>query len=441
MNDQEKNNLPENMAGSEPQGTAPNAEPQQNNAADAAAPALNTPAGGAEPQQHTNALDDFAYVLGENSFHLQADEPGEHGGIYRPGAKKNAKKSPKKRRTKSIGSIIWVLVICAVSIALAAFIVIFSSEYLGIGFGKGGECVVDIKSGMSTAQIARELKESGAINNTLMFRIYSKLAGKDGTYKYGVYTFTNELGYKEIAAMLQTDGAKAETVRVTIPEGATIDDIIKLLEKNNICTKQDFRNAVLSEKFNDFDFVAQIPKDKVYYQFEGYLFPDTYDFYCYEDKAECAQLAIRRMLQNTADKLTPAIRKKAEEMNRSLHEILTMASIIELEASSAPEEMANVAAVFYNRLSWDEPHLLGSSPTANYPYGDGRYDTNKTEGLPPGPLCAPSAKAIEAAANPTPNFTATYFVTDSEMNFYYNNTLAAHNQTIASLKAKGKWLG
>ena len=396
----------------------------------------------AQPQSHENAIDDFAYVLGDNSFSIaEEEEPAapEKKAVYR--ASKSKKKEKKGKKTRNIGSVIWVLIICAVSIALAAFIIIFSAEYLGIGFNKGGECVVEIRAGMPTAQIAAELKDSGAINNALMFRLYSKLTGKDGTYKYGVYTFTNELGYKELAAMLQTDGAKADTVTVTIPEGATIDDIIKLLEKNNICSKQDFRNAVLNGNYSEFDFVAEIPKEQVYYQFEGYLFPDTYDFYCYDDKEECAELAIRRMLQNTANKLTPEVRKNAETMGRKLHEILTMASIIELEASSAPEEMANVSAVFYNRLSWDEPHLLGSSPTADYPYGNGRYNTNITEGLPPGPLCAPSLKAIEAAANPTKNFTATYFVTDSEMKFYYNNSLAAHQQTIASLKSQGKWLG
>lgn len=388
------------------------------------------------PVQPNTAADNFSYILGEDNFTLAAEEPGEN--IYRaPQSKPKAKKA----KTKKFGSVMWVLIICAVSVALAAFIIVFSSEYLGIGFGKGGECIVDIRSGMGTAQIAEELENSGAINNAFMFRLYSKLAGKDGTYKYGVYTFKNELGYKELASMLQTDGAKAETVRVTVPEGSKVDDIIKLLETNNICSRQDFRNAVLNNSFDDFDFVAAIPKDKVYYQFEGYLFPDTYEFYCYEDKAECAKLAIRRMLENTAEKLTDSVRKRAEEMGRSVHEVLTMASIIELEASSAPEEMANVSAVFYNRLSWDEPHFLGSSPTADYPYGDGRYDTNRNEGLPPGPLCAPSAKAIEAAVNPTENFTATYFVTDSEMNFYYNNTLAAHNKTIADLKNKGKWLG
>lgn len=422
MNEQENRN--QQLAESEPVSSLPMSE------------AAKT----AEPQETTvqpNRVDDnFSYILGEDNFTLASEETTEN--IYRA---PRSKAKSQKAKTKKFGSVLWVLVICAVSVFLAAFILIFSSEYLGIGFGKGGECIVDIRSGMSTAQIAEELENSGAINNALMFRLYSKFAGKDGTYKYGVYTFKNELGYKELATMLQTDGAKAETVRVTIPEGSTVDDIIKLLETNNICSRQDFRNAVLSESFNDFDFVAAIPKDKVYYQFEGYLFPDTYDFYCYEDKAECAKLAIRRMLENTSAKLTSSVREQAEKMGRSLHEVLTMASIIELEASSSPEEMANVSAVFYNRLSWDEPHFLGSSPTADYPYGDGRYDTNQNEGLPPGPLCAPSAKAIEAAVNPTENFTATYFVTDSEMNFYYNNTLAAHNKTIANLKNKGKWLG
>ena len=76
-----------------------------------------------------------------------------------------------------------------------------------------------------------------------------------------------------------------------------------------------------------------------------------------------------------------------------------------------------------------------------YPYGNGRYNTYKNEGLPPGPLCAPSESAILAAAFPEENFTATYFVTDDEMNFYFNNSLAAHTQTIANLKSQGKWVG
>ena len=104
--------------------------------------------------------------------------------------------------------------------------------------------------------------------------------------------------------------------------------------------------------------------------------------------------------------------------------------------------MPKVAAVFYNRLEspdWLGPRKLESDPTMKYPYGNGRYNTYETEGLPPGPLCAPSENAILAAASPEENFTATYFVTDNKMNFYYNNSLSAHQKTINKLKAEGKW--
>ena len=102
------------------------------------------------------------------------------------------------------------------------------------------------------------------------------------------------------------------------------------------------------------------------------------------------------------------MREKATAMGYSLHQIMTMASIIDLEASSGSDtDKQNVSAVFYNRLAWtDQPNLLGSTPTSKYPYGNGRYDTNKTNGLPPGPLCAPSYDSIYAALYPTANFTA-----------------------------------
>ena len=118
-----------------------------------------------------------------------------------------------------------------------------------------------------------------------------------------------------------------------------------------------------------------------------------------------------------------------------------MASIIEMESGNAAyTDKEKVSAVFYNRLAWTtEPNLLGSSPTANYPYGDGAYDTNKTRGLPPGPLCSPGVKSIEASARPAENFDMCYFVTDKNNKFYYNKTYSEHLQTISSLRQKGLW--
>ena len=398
----------------------------------------------AQPSSDTScfAADDFNYVIGDNGFDIDSLEASNSDAPIFKASREAKKKQKAKNNAAKLRSVLWIIVIFAVSILLAGVILLFAVEYLGITFGDTAQCVVEIDKGMGTAQIAEELENSGAINSSLMFRVYSRLSGKDGSYQYGVYTFSNELGYSDIARKLQEEGATAKSVTVTIPEMSRMDQIMDILEEKGVCTKADFRNAVLNGTY-EFDFVKEIPEEEVYYRFEGYLFPDTYDFYCY-DSAECAELAILKMLENTNSKLTPEVREKIKASGYTIHEVLSMASIVELEASAYPEEMPNVAAVFYNRLTWDEPKFLGSSPTAEYPFGNGRYNTNApdgTEGLPPGPLCAPSLNAILAAANPTENFSATYFVTDSDMKFYYNTSYSAHIKTINNLKAQGKWLG
>lgn len=349
-------------------------------------------------------------------------------------------KRGKKRKKTGVGSaLLRIIIIVCTSLLLAFLIILFGAEYLGIGVGRGVEVVVDIEKGSSTRAIAEELKEVNAINSPLMFRVYSKIMGYDGKYQYGVYKFKNELGYKELTKLLSTEGAVAESVRVTIPERASVDDIIKLLTEKGVCTRADFIKAMDSDFYN-YDFVKELPTEQVYYRFEGYLFPDTYDFYCYDNSYECAELAIDKMLSKMNSVLTEDLRKKASDMGYSIHEILTMASIVELEASGNPEQMKSVAQVFYNRLNeWENP-LLGSSPTAKYKYGKGRYDTNKNAGIPPGPYCSPSKKAIEAACVPNTECKATYFVTDAKMNFYYTYSLKEHNNIINKLKREKNWI-
>lgn len=335
---------------------------------------------------------------------------------------------------------VWLLAIVLTSVILAVGITTFLFDYLGLRLGKSGDVVVNIEKGMGVSKIAEELKDNGAINNPLSFRIYSKLKGNDANYKYGVYTFEADASYDEIADKLKNEGAKAESVKVTIPEQSSIDNIAAILQESGVCTAEDFKNVIRNDHF-EYDFIKEIPEQSVYYRFEGYLFPDTYDFYSY-DSAECARLAVDKMLSATDKKIfTEENIKAAKKLGYTMHEVLTMASIVELEASGSPTEMSNVAAVFYNRLKWDEPKLLGSSPTMEYPYGNGRYDTNKSEGLPPGPLCSPSINAFNASLNPTDNFGYTYFVTDRNMKFYYRSTLNEHYAIIRELKSKGLWAG
>lgn len=381
------------------------------------------------PQENgglTNQTDDF--VIGKGFEIIEGD------GTDKPRKSKNKHSSGHS----IIRTLVWVLCIIIVSVGLAFGVIYAGADYMGIGFGRGTECTIEIEQGMATAQIAEELEECGAVKIPFLFRMYAKLKHYDSQFKYGVYTFNNEAGYEALSVMLIEEGAKAQSVHVTIPEMSSVDDIAKILEENGVCTKSDFLSEVQTGEF-DYDFVKSIPEDKVYYRLEGYLFPDSYDFYNFDSK-ECAHLAVDKMLKTLDTKLDSTLRKKISDSGYTLHEIMTMASIVELEAGGSPDEMANVAAVFFNRLKSDDFATLGSSPTRKYPYGNGRYNTYEAAGLPPGPLCAPSLNSIKATAEPTENFDYYYFVTDASMKFYYNKTLSEHNSTIARLKAAKNWI-
>lgn len=370
----------------------------------------------------------------------------------------NNKVKKKKKKLPSWAKIlIWILSIVIAAVLISTVVIVGTGEYLGIGPGRGVKCTVQIDKGMSTRQIAAELKESGAIGNELAFRIFSKLKGFDGKYSYGVYSFNNEIGYNDLAKKLMSEGQKAETVTVVIPEGTGINDYTKnvngkkvtvpgiatLLENAGVCSKKDFL-AALEKATVPASLSGNLNTTQTYYSLEGYLFPDTYNFYSYDSK-ECAILAVEKMLKQTDKLFTEDMRKKAESMGYSMNEILTMASIIQMESGLNTTDMPGVAAVFYNRLNNSASFpTLGSSPTCYYgdsfKNDDGRYNTYNVKGLPPGPLCSPGIAAINAALNPAENSPYYYFVTDSTGKFYFHKTLAEQNATINRLKQGNNWI-
>ncbi len=376
-------------------------------------------------QNNESKGDDF--IIGEG-FSI-AQEPQSE-------PEKNKKKEPNK---KAIKSIIWVVCIFVFSIGLAALIMIAASDYLGIGPGRGNEYSIEIKQGSSAGQITEVLYENNIIKSKLLFRAYSKLKGYESKYKYGVYVIGDDDGYEGIAQKLINDGAKAKTVTVLIPEMSSVDDIITRLVDAGVGTKSDIVKAIQETAFN-YEFVEEIPYKSVYWRLEGYLFPETYSFYAYEDTEECARLAIDKMLREMDKRFTADMRKQAKELGYSMHEILSLASVIELEAgSSSYEDKQKVAEIFYNRINdWGQSALLQSNPTREYPYGSGKYNTYETPGIPVGPLCSPSMESIMAALYPSTSQPGYYyFITDKFMNFYYNKTLAAHEAKNWELINKG----
>ena len=376
---------------------------------------------------------------------------------YTQSTAKSKKRKSKKSGAKVVKGVIWVLAIIIVSVGMAVSVIYAGADYLGLGFGRGGNTEMDIPMGSPTSVIAEKLNESGAVKLPLFFRVYSRLKGYDSSYKYGYYSFNTEIGYGEIADMLMTEGAKAENVTVTIPEGTGINDYIKnvngedvtvkgiatILEEAGVCTKSDFIYALNEVEFEDSRLLENCNVGKTYYALEGYLFPETYNFYSY-DSAECAKMVVDRMIAQTDKRITDEMYDRAEELGYTINEILTMASVIQMEAGQNFKEMKNVAAVFYNRLNDKNEGTLGSSPTCYYGESfkndDGRYNTYNVKGLPPGPLCSPGLEAIKAALYPTKDSPYLYFVTDKDGNFYYHKTAAEQQKTINSLKQGNNWI-
>ena len=376
---------------------------------------------------------------------------------YTQSTAKSKKRKSKKSGAKVVKGVIWVLAIIIVSVGMAVAVIYAGADYLGLGFGRGGNNEVDIPMGSPKSVIAEKLNESGAVKLPLFFRVYSRLKGYDSSYKYGYYSFNTEIGYGEIADMLMTEGSKAENVTVTIPEGTGINDYIKnvngedvtvkgiatILEEAGVCTKSDFIYALNEVEFEDSRLLENCNVGKTYYALEGYLFPETYNFYSY-DSAECAKMVVDRMIAQTDKRITDEMYDRAEELGYTMNEILTMASVIQMEAGQNFKEMKNVAAVFYNRLNDKNEGTLGSSPTCYYGESfkndDGRYNTYNVKGLPPGPLCSPGLEAIKAALYPTKDSPYLYFVTDKDGNFYYHKTAAEQQKTINSLKQGNNWI-
>ncbi len=219
---------------------------------------------------------------------------------------------------------------------------------------------------------------------------------------------------------------------VTFPEGFTVTQIAERLEENGVCSKADFLNAVNNP---DETIVAELGidnRDERIFLLEGYIFPDTYEFY----KGESAASVLQRFIDNYRVKISESDKQRAAELGYTMDEIIRIASIIQEEAGR-PEQDAKVSSVLHNRLNtgtkiecdvtiayledFCEPYLQNGLTEENRE----KYNTYKCPALPAGPITNPGYSAIQAALYPeqTNYF---FFVTDKDWNYYYAATWAEH---------------
>lgn len=235
----------------------------------------------------------------------------------------------------------------------------------------------------------------------------------------------------------------SNVVTIMFPEGTSVSQMAQMLEENGVCTASDFM-AEANNPLNLEGFSFDIPNpDERAFLLEGYLFPDTYEFY----RNEKASSAIKRFLRNAESKFTEEIRAECDALGFTLDEILTLASIIQEEAGN-PEEMDKVSSVLHNRLQSRKFPKLQCDVATFYlrdyvsPYVDASryeelvelYNTYHCEDLPAGPITNPGIDAVRAALFPEKSDWY-YFVTDSDGVYYYAETWAGHqkNCEIAGL--------
>ena len=285
--------------------------------------------------------------------------------------------------------------------------------------------IVKISDGMTTAEIADELADKGVIVSSLKFRFLSRVRGYDGQLKPGTYTFSAGMTDEDVFEKVLT--GEKHLVHFTIPEGFTVKEIAARLYELNLADKKDFLKA--AEKFKPFDYITT--NENVHYAAEGFLFPETY--------AVESDYSIDEILKIMADefdsRLTDEMRARAKEMNLSIYDLITLASLVEKEVRY-DEDRPIVAQVFLKRLQLEMP--LQSDATLQYLMDapkedvtiddtkiDSPYNTYQNAGLPPGPVANPGIAAIEAVLYPA-DTDYLYFVADRDGHNHYAYSYEEH---------------
>lgn len=363
-----------------------------------------------EQQEIPEIIDDESEDVSEEPEEEESvEERPEPPKPKNKGGKKKKKKRKKKGKVNNslFGGVILVVVILTVSLVLAVGGISIGMEYYGIG--KTDEDIrFNIPAGSTNSEIADILVNEGVIKNKKLFMLALKIEKPAAIYP-GDITLQPSSGYSEIIENLSQMRESYKTVSITFTEGESLLEIANKLEKNEVCSAEDFLFEF--NKNQGYDFENDIDDNgDMFYRMEGYFYPDTYEFYV-EDSAS----NVTKKLREQFEKKYETVKSKIKNSGMSLNEVMTLASIVQLEAASE-SEMPKVASVFLNRL--DDPDtypMLQSDTTTNYinnvikveadntasiEHYTECYDTYKCKGLPAGPICNPGMAAINAVLDP-----------------------------------------
>ena len=325
-----------------------------------------------------------------------------------------------------------------------------------MAFGRSDETLtVSIQEGDTLDDIADMLADKGVIKYPWLFKFYCKFTDSTETMDPGTYVISYNYDYHALVNGMIANSPNRTTVRVMIPEGMTSAQIFALMEKNGVCSAEDLAKCAAETEF-DYWFLEGIPYGAEN-RLEGFLFPDTYDFYEGDDP----ERVLDKLLTNFGRKFSDDTRERLDAFNEAfaerlreagydedyiashrftVYELITVASMIERETAGA-DESATIASVIYNRLcdpaNWP---YINIDATVVYALGgisrpltyedtqiDSPYNTYKHAGLPVGPISNPGLSSIAAALNPADTDYYFYALDNSTGRHHFSKTYDEHN--------------
>lgn len=311
---------------------------------------------------------------------------------------------------------------------------------------------LEITENQTFSSISTILKENNLIRSEFFYKLYVKLMKPTGL-QVGTYELNQNMNVEDIVKILSS-GASAKAVTITFKEGINMRKVISLITENTDITEQEILDKLSDQEYlkrliDKYWFLNDdILDEEIYYSLEGYLYPNTYQI----AEHDSIEDIFNAMLDEMDNKLSP-YQNEINKSNYTIHEILTLASIVELEGSNS-DDRNGVAGVFLNRLNarWS----LGSDVTTYYgakidmserdlyqseinAYNAYNTRNAKMAGiLPVGPICNPSIESIAAVLNPT-NHNYYYFVADKTGKTYFTKTSNEHIKIINQLKSENLW--
>jgi peptidoglycan lytic transglycosylase G len=301
-----------------------------------------------------------------------------------------------------------------------------------------GPVTVEVVKGDTLSGVAEKLEQAGVIENAFMFKVEAHMDGQSTEIQTGEYTFKPGEDDDEILAKL-TAGEAAPILAITVPEGLNLEQTAQEVAKQSGVSTAQFEEAARRT-----DYGYGFLEDAAIKSTEGFLFPKQYEF---EEGTTAAQMVTRMLEQYLLETQTLDISGAKDRLNMTEYELVTVASLIEKEASN-PEERPLVASVIYNRIRKDMPLQIDATvlyaldhPKEELSLADLKiespYNTYENTGLPPGPICSPSRQSLEAAISPAETDYLYYVLkANGEEHFFtgnYNEFLEMKQKRDASL--------